>query len=131
MQNLIAFINRYLGVMGTGDTADNKGQCVGLIECWCDVNGKPHIWGNAVDLMRNADPVHYSVTPNSPTNFPPPGAILCFDSTWGGGYGHTGVVVAATESQIVLFEQNNPEGGAPAVATHTYQGVAGWITIRQ
>jgi surface antigen len=127
---LIAFINAYLGKAGTGDTPENKGQCVGLVEAWVDVHHTPHIWGNAADLMRNADPGAYRVVQNSPTNFPPPGAIVCWNASWGAGAGHTAVVIAANTNQLVVFEQNNPEGSAPVVATHDYRGVMGWIVLR-
>lgn len=127
---LLAFINKYLGVAGTGTTSANSGQCVGLIEEWILANAHPVIWGNAVDLLANADPTHYVVTKNGPTNCPPAGAILCWDGSWGAGYGHTAIVVAATSMQVVVFEQNDPDGASPLVATHSYGGVAGWITFK-
>ena len=80
--------------------------------------------------MKNADSSHYSIVENGPTNYPPAGAIICWGSTWGGGYGHTAVVLAATPDEFVAFEQNNPEGSPPLVATHTYSGVAGWIILK-
>jgi hypothetical protein len=127
---LIAFIQRYLGVANTGDTPANRGQCVGLIEVWSDEHHLPHLWGNAKDLLANADPAHYTVVHNAPTNFPSPGSIVVWGSTWGGGYGHTAVVVAATELLIVVFEQNDPDGSPPVVATHDYSGVIGWLEFK-
>ena len=127
---LITFIDEYLGKANTGDTPENKGQCVGLVEMWTDLHHTPHIWGNAVDLMRNADPGAYKVVQNSPINFPPTGAIVCWGTSWGAGAGHTAVVIAANTERLVVFEQNNPEGSAPIVATHDYQGVMGWIVLR-
>ncbi len=128
--SLIAFIQKYLGVQNTGDTAANKGQCVGLIEVWVDEHHLPHLWGNAKDLLTNADPAHYAVVRNTPTNVPSPGAVLVWGSTWGGGFGHTAVVVAATEMRVVVFEQNDPDGSPPLVATHDYAGVIGWLTFK-
>ena len=127
---LVAFLEAYLGVANTGNTAGNKGQCVGLVEVWLDYNKKPHIDGNAVDLLNNAQPAAYNVTRNGPNNFPPPGAVVCWDGTWGGGYGHTAIVVAANPMELVVFEQNDPTGNPPMVATHSYGGVAGWITFK-
>ena len=127
---LLAFLQMYLGRANAGDTPENAGQCVGLVEVWIDVNKHPHIFGNAVDLLANADRAHYTVTANGPANFPPLGAIVCWDGSWGGGYGHTAIVLAANARQLVVFEQNDPEGAAPLVATHSYGGVAGWITFK-
>lgn len=129
MVDLVKFIDRYLGVPHVGDNPVNAGQCVGLVETWLDANGKPHIWGNADQLMENADRKVYKVETNQPTNFPPAGAIVCWNSSWGAGLGHTAIAVAANARQLVVFEQNDPEGAPPIVATHLYSGVAGWITF--
>lgn len=129
MYDLLAFVEQYLAVPNTGDTPENKGQCVGLIEVWLDANKLPHIWGNAKDLMTNATTQFYRVIGNGPTNYPLPGAIVCWDETWGAGAGHTAVVLAANSMHLVVFEQNDPTGSPPLVATHTYQGVLGWITF--
>ena len=129
MVNLATFISQYLGKANTGENPVNRGQCVGLIEVWLTANGKPHIPGNAVDLLANADPKVYKKTVNIPTNVPPPGAIVCWNGTWGGGYGHTAVVVAANVLQLVVFEQNDPFSAPPVVATHSYNGIQGWITF--
>lgn len=129
MVDLAGFISKYLGKVTTGDTLQNAGQCVGLIEMWLDANGKPHIWGNADQLLANADPRIYKRTMNIPTNSPPPGAIVCWNDTWGGGAGHTAIVVAANVMALVVFEQNDPEGSPPVVATHSYSGIVGWLTF--
>ena len=129
MVNLASFISQYLGKANTGENSVNKGQCVGLIEVWLSANGKSHIPGNAVDLLANADPKVYKKTVNIPTNVPPPGAIVTWNGSWGGGYGHTAVVVAANVLQLVVFEQNDPDGAPPTVVTHPYSGVQCWITF--
>jgi len=128
-QALIQFILTYLGKAGTGTNAANKGQCVGLVEEWVALHNHPWIPGNAVDLLNMADPKHYKRINNGPTNYPSPGDIVCWDGSWGAGYGHTAVVVAAGPMQLVVFEQNDPEGAAPLVATHSYGGVAGWLVM--
>lgn len=128
MTDLTSFVNQYLGVADTGDTPENKGQCVGLVEAWLDTNKKPHIQGNAVDLLKNADVHTYRVFHNSPSNFPPSGAIVCWSAAWGNGYGHTAIVIAANMMHLAVFEQNNPTGSPPVVATHGYEDVLGWIT---
>jgi surface antigen len=129
MIDLATFISKYLGAANTGENPVNRGQCVGLVEVWLTANGKPHIPGNAVDLLADADPKFYKKVVNIPTNAPPPGAVVCWNGTWGGGYGHTAVVVAANVNALVVFEQNDPTGSPPVVATHNYNGVAGWLTF--
>ena len=128
MFNLFGFISTYLGQMNVGDTPENIGECVGLVEKWLDVNGKLHIWGNARELLVNADVRSYRVFKNNPTNVPPAGSIIVWDGTWGNGFGHTAVVIAGNMNHFVSFEQNNPVGHPPTVVEHDYQGVLGWIT---
>jgi surface antigen len=128
MAEMIAFIQKYLGLKDMGDDDQYASQCVRLIEKWLAANGKPLIGGNAIDLLFMANRSLYHVTMNTPSNYPPPGAVIVWHSTWGGGYGHTAVVVAANAMHVAVFEQNNPTGSLPIVATHDYSGVAGWIT---
>ena len=127
MIDLAKFIEQYLGKPGIGNTDVNRGQCVGLVEVWLTANGKPHIWGNAAEMIANADSKTYRKVVNIPTNHPRPGAIVCWGSSWGAGAGHTAVVVAANAMGLVVFEQNDPTGSPPVVATHSYSGVQGWI----
>lgn len=122
------FINKYLGVP-CGNTKENFGQCVGLISLWMDNLGIPHEWGNAKDLLSNADTTKFDVIRNDPNNtnqFPLPGDIMVWDKSWGGGYGHTGVISSANGTSFDCFEQNNP--GAPKINHHAnYGGVLGWL----
>ena len=127
---LIAFLAAYLDKTGTGTTPENRGQCVGLVELWLLSIGAPVIWGNAIDLLRNADPRNYIVTRNSPTNHPNAGDVIVWDASFGGGYGHTAIVLAGTPSRVAVFEQNNPTHSAPTIATHAYTGVQGWLTVK-
>ncbi len=123
---LQSFIAQYTGVI-TGDTPPNIGQCVGLSEKWLDVFNLPHIWGNAKDLLTNATDPSYTVIKNSPTNSPAPGDIFVFDDSFGGGFGHTGIVTSADVNTVTLFEQNDTLGNAPQLKTYTYNGALGWI----
>src|SRR5579863_2330238 len=107
---LADFIHLYLGRGNIGDNQVNLGQCVGLIEVWLDTCGKPHIWGNAKDLLVNAPAAAYKVVHNGPQNYPQPGDVVCWDNTWGAGDGHTAIVVAANSVQLAVFEQNDPDG---------------------
>jgi CHAP domain len=126
--DLSLFCIRYLGTGKVGENSVDRGQCVGLVEVWLTHMGKPHIPGNAVDLLDNADPTQYKVIRNSPQNYPQPGDIVCWDGTWGGGFGHTAIVASANAMWLAVLEQNDPIGASCRVATHGYAGVAGWIT---
>lgn len=130
MFNLATFIDAYFDVPNTGNTPENRGQCVGLVEVWISANKAPHIVGNAVDLLNNADPKSYIRILNNPTNYPFPGDVLCWNASWGSGFGHTAVVVAANGNRVGVFEQNDPDGSPPALATHDYSGVAGWLRFK-
>ncbi len=125
------FITKYTNIPNVGDTDINKGQCVGLIEVWTDNLGLPHTWGNAKDLLANADTTKFQVIKNDPNNtnqFPVPGDVMTWDSTWGNGNGHTGVIVTANGNNFDCFEQNNPTGHTPIINHHNnYSGVLGWL----
>ena len=134
MLSLSAFIAKYTGMKNVGDTPENIGECVGLIEVYNDECFRyPHIWGNAKDLLADADPKFFDVEYNDITNLtqvPPVGAIMVWDGTWGGGKGHTGILVTAIPNSTVFtsFEQNNPAGHAPEINMHVnYVGVLGWL----
>lgn len=125
---LQAFIDKYTGVAGVGNTRENTGECVGLVMVWTASKGLPHTWGHAKDLLANADRNAFQVIANSETNHPQPGDVLCWNGRWGGGYGHTGIVVSADASTFTLFEQNNPTGSRPRLVKHAnYSNVQGWM----
>lgn len=124
---LAQFRTRWRGVAGVGDTAANKGQCVGLVEVWIDTLGLPHVWGNAKDLLVDASVDHFDRVLNKPMNYPAPGDIIVWGESWGGGYGHTGVVVSAGVMSFTAFQQNDPDGSAPHEKSYGYSGVVGWL----
>lgn len=127
---LLAFRAKYAHLALVGDTQVNRGQCVGLVEVWIDSLGLPHVWGNAADLLDNADEAHYQVVHNLPTNFPVAGDIVVWGSSWGSGYGHTGICVSGAVMSFVAFEQNDPAGSYPHEKTYSYAGVIGWLHPR-
>ena len=123
------FINTWTGIL-CGDTTLNTGQCTGLSEVWMDnLNlNTPHEYGNACDLLTNANTNNFDVIYNTPSGFPLPGDIMVWGTSWGGGYGHTGVIVTADVNSFTCFEQNNPTGHAPQINGHSnYNGVLGWL----
>jgi CHAP domain len=127
--SLSTFVAAMLGQPDIGDTPQNSGQCVGLVERWLDANNLPHVWGNAVDLLANAPTSIYKVVPNGPSNAPQPGDVVVWGQAWGGGFGHTAVVIAANANLLAVLEQNNPTGAPCTVATHGYSGVIGWLQL--
>jgi hypothetical protein len=121
------FKNKYMGVK-CGNTAANMGECVGLVSLWMDNLNIPHEWGNAKDLLANANTQYVDVINNTADNFPVQGDIMVWGASWGGGYGHTGVVEQADKSTFITFEQNNPGGNPPeAIGHRSYAGVIGWL----
>lgn len=122
--------SKYLGVK-CGNTPQNMGECVGLVSLWMDNLNIPHEWGNAKDLLANANTQFVDVIYNDPKNlnqYPTQGDIMVFNATWGNGMGHTGIVDEATGKDFILFEQNNPAGNPPELIGHkSYSGVLGWL----
>lgn len=64
---------------------------------------------------------------NTPTGVPPRGAIMVLDGRYGGGAGHTGVVVDANQNTYRLFQQNDPYGSGAHVTEYNYNGAIGWM----
>ena len=128
--DLAAFITRYLGRGPVGTNPDNTGQCTGLAMLWLEANSHPVIFANAKDLLNQAPLADYQVFHNGLTNSPQPGALVVWGDTWGGGYGHVAIAVAANTMHLAVFEQNDPIGAGPLVATHDYTGVAGWLVMK-
>lgn len=121
-----------------GDTPENLGQCVGAISNWLDnLNlNNPHLYGNAIDLLNNADKTKFNVIYNTPTGVPVAGDVLTFGAPYGKAtvngkvvyYGHTGIVVKADINKFTLFEQNNPTGTLCKLTNYpNYASVIGWI----
>ena len=138
MVSVSTIINDYFGKTGVGNTPQNKGQCVGLVSVYQDALGAPHEFGNAKDLLNDADTALFEVVMNNPNDynqFPPTGAIMVWGSTWGGGFGHCGIVVLANGYSFTTFEQNDitsvDNTGACEILNHAdYSGVLGWLVFK-
>jgi hypothetical protein len=133
MADLNAFIAQYNGQTNVGDTDANRGQCVGLIEVWTDALGEPHTWGNADQLLADADQSAFDVIFNTPSNFPSPGDIVVWGAGWEGSrVGHCAIATDANAGALTVFEQNDRlDGGDGACRVFTlptqYSGVLGWL----
>lgn len=135
MMSLSDFIKQYQGQTGVGNTDANKGQCVGLVSVWQDNLNTPHEYGNAKDLLNNANTTLFDIIPNSPTDFPVAGDVIVWGDTWGGGFGHTAICVTANANSFTSFEQNDITSqdlnGACEVLSHQdYSGVLGWLHLK-
>ena len=121
------FITKYTGIQ-CGDTSQNFGQCVGLSELWMDTLNlnTPHEYGNACDLLANAND-NFDVIYNTPTGIPLSGDIMVWGTSWGSGYGHTGIFCSGNENTFNCFEQNDAEGSAPHAKIYNYNGIIGWL----
>ena len=121
------FYNKYNGIPNVGDTPENQGQCVGLFSVWIDFLGLPyHEWGNAKDLLTNADPAYLEVIFNTPDNIPQIGDCI----VWGtqvGPDGHVAIFKEGDVNTFTSFDENWPVGSAPHLQTHNYSGVLGWL----
>lgn len=129
------FINKYTGQGNVGNTPQNMGQCVGLVSLWMDNLGVAHEYGNAKDLLTNADTNKFTITYNDfndVNQFPAQGDIMVWDNSWGNGFGHTAVIVAADGTSFRCFEQNDITNSNPyglcEVMNHDYTGVLGWLS---
>jgi surface antigen len=125
---LALFMRAELGHAGAGTNSVNRGQCTGLAALWLEAVSKPAIFADGKDYLTNADPAAYHVERNTPINYPHPGDLVSYSEAMGAGHGHVAIVVAANVHQLVVFEQNNPDGAAPLVATHDYANVLGWLS---
>lgn len=125
--NLQDFITKYTNQSGVGDTPENTGQCVGLIEVYTDSLGLSHTWGNADQLMANADPKVFDIIQNTPTGVPQPGDIVCWSGDFNAGVGHTGIFVSGDANLFECFEQNDPIGSTPHIRQYNYSFVQGWL----
>lgn len=123
LQTLIADTN---GKKINTDGAD-AGQCTAVPHFWEKLNGWPVVLGNAKDTLADAPSGFYAKVTNSPTNCPPPGAVIVWGSSWGEGLGHTAVVVSANVNLFTCMEQNDGDNGLCHEGTHNYGGVTGWF----
>lgn len=109
------------------------GQCVDLCNLWGAELGAKHIWADAVDLLSAAPASDWSMTLNTPTNAPPPGAIVVWGPASASGIdprGHCAVALVATTRVLVVLEQDFPYYSPVRWGSHDYAGVRGWLTRR-
>jgi len=122
------FYNEYKGKPNVGNTAANKGECVGLSSLWMDNFNIPHVYGHAKDLYTNAKTTDFAKIPNSPDAIVQKGDIVVWSAGFNGTYGHTGIATGKADiNSFECFEQNDPLGSTPHNKTYNYAYVIGWL----
>lgn len=134
------FFALYDGKPGIGNTPENKSECVGLVAKWIEALGLPHVWGNAINLLDNADKSQFIIVSNSPTNSPSEGDVVVLGKPFGQYtdslgvvryYGHTGIATKNCNDAILeLFEANDPVGSPPHIKQYNYESCIGWLHAR-
>ena len=132
------FVNTWSGVRN-GFFPAYTGQCVQLINQYNqDVIGAGFIPTPATmgardwfEVFASPAPDFYDRIANDPNNasqIPQHGDIVVYGRTWGSGYGHITIVLAADEVGFTGFEQNAPIGSSAHEQRHdNYTGVDGWL----
>jgi len=132
-QKLKDFINKWINKGGVGNTPQNKGQCVGLVNVWVSELGLDHIWGNAKDLWKNYNPKQFDFVLNTADAYPLAGDIVVWNEKMGGGYGHTAVATGVHKTEgkstdwFEAFSQNDPTGSPCILKKYSYNNVIGFI----
>lgn len=100
-------------------------DCVDVSKSWVEyLTDKPWTqsagWGNAKDIYYNWYDTYLARIPVG--NAPQLGDIVVMNGNIGGGYGHTGVVVAVDGGNITIYQQDTFK------QCPVYTGVFGWNT---
>jgi len=106
------------------------GQCVSVSSEFAVLNGWPELFGSGDDTalhIYNNGVAGYQKIANAVGNFPAPGDLFFFGALYGGGAGHTGVVVSANANTVILAEQNDPYGSGVHEKAYSYNGAMGWF----
>lgn len=108
-------------------------ECVSLSQAWAEVNGvtgAPVFPVQYAYQMGGTRPDFFTWIANTPEGVPQPGDIVVWGKSWGGGAGHTGVVVAANVNTMDVFQQNNPTGKPALTKTERYNDCLGWLRLK-
>ena len=107
VSKLKEFIPKYQGQLVAAPDGSFPGQCVSLVKQWLDFCGWPALRGNAINWQYNGDGKTYKFFKNYAWTVPNPGDMCVFKV---GPYGHIGIVVQANLSNMLVFNQNWPQG---------------------
>lgn len=131
---LASFVCTWLGKPCQFDGIGSA-QCVDLVNQWIhDGLAREPIRANADGLLAAAPPDRWLRTANSPSNFPPPGAVVVWRAEVAdldiGPFGHCGIALLSDTMHLVTLDQNWAGQPYGAVIAHSYAGVSGWLTPR-
>jgi len=130
--SLSAFVSRY-----DRKSVDYDGyygaQCVDLARVWIhNIGGVqfPPLSKGAKDAFRLAQSQFWTKVKNSPSNYPPAGAIVVFDAKPGNAFGHIAIArPGCTKKTLLSFDQNWSLHHACSLEKHNYSSdhVIGWL----
>lgn len=109
------------------------GQCVSVPSEFAVLSGWPELFGpgdgTALEIWNNGVQGYQKIknVPGPTGNAPTPGNFVFFGAAYGGGAGHTGLVVSANLNEVTLFEQNDPDGSSAHQKVYSYDDVEGWF----
>ena len=115
-----------------GSRGGITGQCVALVQNYAEnvlgVPGTPVFPVPAARLMMGTRADYFTTVPNTPSGVPPYGSIVVFNGRVGGGYGHTGVAIEGSDTNVVrIIQQNDPMGSGASIKVYNYNNVMGWL----
>lgn len=105
-------------------------QCVDLVkQYWFEILGNPVPKGNGKDWINNAG-TKCTKTVYKKGLIPAPGSIISWSGSLpsSGGYGHVALVISATPTSFISFDQNWASAKFCRRVEHNYSYVQGWIT---
>lgn len=127
MISVAQFVSQYNGLF-VKSPHGISGQCVSVPSEFAVLNGWGELWGpndgTAELIWQNGVPGYQKVV-NTPTNMPSPGDFVFFS------YNHVVLVISATATEIVAFEQNDTLGTPAHTKTYSYTDVQGWFHYPQ
>lgn len=110
------------------------GQCVSMVQKWAEDNGiggTPVFPVAAAKDMVGSRADAFNWIPNSSASIvPQPGDIIVWNTAVG-PYGHTAIFIDGNASSFRSFDQNWPTGSAAHIQNHNYNGVVGWLRLKQ
>jgi len=111
-------------------------QCFDLVYNWVFCLGIPkatvqhgsafEIWTLASDFTRQ----YFDLIENKLETIPRAGDIVVWSSKYG-KYGHTAIVIEATQTTMKVFEQNDPLGTNAHIADKKYTNVLGFLRPKE